>query len=254
MKAHFASEQVHHGGFGSPTPARLAPAVASETYEPAVYGASKRMNPVAAAASALVALGAVGMLLHIGNGHHRHHHGEHRLTVIELANLQPPPPPPPQAAPKVQPPQESPSEVVTPPPIIVTPTAPAPVIASPAPVPVSVGHSALEVKGPSAPAPIAQDVANAGDLSAKMISATPPTYPLDARRAKEQGVVVLSVLLSADGRVSDISVSSGSGHESLDRAALRAVRHWRWSPTVRNGSAMLVRGLVTIPFVLRSQD
>ncbi|MDB5712703.1 MAG: hypothetical protein JWO15_100 [Sphingomonadales bacterium] len=252
MKAHFASEQVHHGSFGSPTPAKPVLAVASETYEPAVYGASKRMNPAAAAASALVALGAVGMLLHIGNGHHRHHHRQNRLTVIELANLQPPPPPPPQSAPKVQPPRESPSEVVIPPPIMVTPTAPAPFIASPAPVPVSVGHGPAEVQGPSVPAPPAQDVANAGDLSAKMISATPPTYPLDARRSKEQGVVVLSVILSPDGRVSDISVSSSSGHESLDRAALRAVRHWRWSPTIRNGNAMMVRGLVTIPFVLRT--
>ena len=75
---------------------------------------------------------------------------------------------------------------------------------------------------------------------------------MDARRSKEQGTVVLSVMLSVDGRVADIAISKSSGSNSLDRAALSAVKHWRWAPMIRNGNPVLVRGLVTIPFVLRA--
>ena len=36
----------------------------------------------------------------------------------------------------------------------------------------------------------------------------------------------------------------------LDKAALDAVRRWRWSPMLRDGQAVAVRGLVEIPFTL----
>jgi protein TonB len=68
----------------------------------------------------------------------------------------------------------------------------------------------------------------------------------------EQGTVVLSVVVSEQGSVSDISIFRSSGSERLDHAALRAVRRWRWSPTFRDGSAVLVQGLVKIPFLLRT--
>lgn len=80
-----------------------------------------------------------------------------------------------------------------------------------------------------------------------MIAADPPRYPVESRRKREQGTVVLMVILGADGSVADISVSKSSGFERLDKAALSAVRRWKWSPTRRDGAAVMVRGLVEIP-------
>lgn len=84
-----------------------------------------------------------------------------------------------------------------------------------------------------------------------MIAASPPAYPTEARRRREQGVVKLAVLVGEDGRVETVSVAASSGSYHLDRAALGAVRRWRWSPVIRDGSAVMVRGFVTIPFVLK---
>jgi protein TonB len=48
-----------------------------------------------------------------------------------------------------------------------------------------------------------------------------------------------------------VSVSRSSGFARLDKAALDAVRRWRWSPLVRGGVPVMVRGIVDIPFVLQ---
>jgi protein TonB len=102
------------------------------------------------------------------------------------------------------------------------------------------------------PAPAPPAVADLGDLSASMVSARPPSYPLASRRAREQGTVVISVRLGPDGRVGEASIARSSGYDRRDQAALEAVRRWRWSPTVRAGAQVEVVGLVRIPFVLRT--
>jgi protein TonB len=91
----------------------------------------------------------------------------------------------------------------------------------------------------------------AKDLGTRMISAVPPRYPTESRRQREQGTVVLELTLDADGRVAHIAVARSSGFSRLDEAALRAVRKWRWAPTMRDGQAVMVQGLVEIPFVLK---
>ncbi|MCJ2184421.1 energy transducer TonB, partial [Novosphingobium sp. 1949] len=113
---------------------------------------------------------------------------------------------------------------------------------------------AAPVANESAPvqAAAASSTVEGGDLSSRLLAAQPPSYPVESRRAHEQGTVQLLVLVGTDGRVSEISLASSSGSDRLDKAALRAVRHWRWMPTLRGGVAVLVRGIVTIPFVLRS--
>ncbi|HWU03496.1 MAG TPA: energy transducer TonB, partial [Novosphingobium sp.] len=100
----------------------------------------------------------------------------------------------------------------------------------------------------AAPAPAGP--VSGGDLSAKRIVTVNPVYPLESRRQREMGTVVLNLLLGTDGRVSEISVATSSGFARLDRAALDAVRKWRWAPTTRNGEPVMVRGIVPIPFVL----
>ena len=48
-------------------------------------------------------------------------------------------------------------------------------------------------------------------------------YPLAARRAHLEGVVVLRMRLAADGRVLGVRMSRSSGHSVLDEAALASV-------------------------------
>ncbi|WP_157216679.1 energy transducer TonB [Flavisphingomonas formosensis] len=167
--------------------------------------------------------------------------------VVEL--LQDKPPPPPSAA-KPEPAKPTPVAIVVPQPIV-------PVVA-PAPPPVTVTDTpppprAVIVAPAAPPQPaVPAGPVDAGDLASKMIAGDPPRYPIESRRKHEQGTVWLTVLVGLDGRVSDISVARSSGSSRLDEAALAAVKRWRWSPTMRNGAPVMVRGTVDIPFVLQS--
>ncbi|RVU03646.1 energy transducer TonB [Novosphingobium umbonatum] len=182
---------------------------------------------------------------------------KHERHVVTMDLSVTPPPPPPQSVPQPEAAQTA----------AVAAQAAAPVeqVAAPvAPVSLSVEQPSAPVAAPQpiAPAPVVAAApaaparpagpAEGGDLSAKMVSFVAPSYPLESRRKREEGTVVLSLLLSAEGRVADISVSSSSGFARLDNAALEAVRKWRWSPLMRDGQAVMVRGLVRIPFVIKA--
>lgn len=65
---------------------------------------------------------------------------------------------------------------------------------------------------------------------ADYLSNPKPNYPRLARLRRQEGVVVLSVRVTADGLPAEVRVKRGSSFELLDEAALRAVRHWRFTP------------------------
>lgn len=58
----------------------------------------------------------------------------------------------------------------------------------------------------------------------------PPKYPRRARRRGLEGIVLLEALIDISGRVADLRLFTSSGHPVLDRAALKAVSNWRFSP------------------------
>lgn len=62
-----------------------------------------------------------------------------------------------------------------------------------------------------------------------------PRYPVTALRRGEGGTVVLRVNVGADGVPDDIAVARRSGSRDLDRAAMLAMRDWRFKPATRNG-------------------
>jgi periplasmic protein TonB len=164
------------------------------------------------------------------------------LTVVTMIELQQTPPPEPKEESKpveqVKPQVTTPVQIVQAP-IVTTTPIPAVVHAAPPPPPV-----------PAAPAAPMGPV-SVSDLGAKMISMVPPSYPVECRRRKEQGTVFLTVVLAIDGTVSEVHIARSSGSERLDKAALQAVRKWRWSPTIRNGAPVMVQGTVDIPFILK---
>jgi TonB family protein len=58
-----------------------------------------------------------------------------------------------------------------------------------------------------------------------------PQYSDEARKAKYQGVVVLMVIITLDGRATDIHVAKSPGL-GLDEKAIEAVRQWKFRPAV----------------------
>lgn len=75
-------------------------------------------------------------------------------------------------------------------------------------------------------------------------------YTDDARRRGLTGDVVLEIVITRDGSVSDVSVTRGLG-AGLDERAVAAVRQWRFSPARRNGEAVDVIVEVAVEFSLR---
>ena len=65
-----------------------------------------------------------------------------------------------------------------------------------------------------------------------------PTYPDEARRQGQEGVVLLSVDVDSSGRVNELNIKQSSGYALLDDSAVRAVRRWRFEPA-RVGSLTL---------------
>ena len=75
-------------------------------------------------------------------------------------------------------------------------------------------------------------------------------YPVASLRQREQGRVLLNVLVDANGNVQRIEIARSSGHASLDAAARDAVRNAHFKPVLENGKAIAAWGLVPIEFRL----
>ena len=78
-----------------------------------------------------------------------------------------------------------------------------------------------------------------------------PLYPELARKAKLTGRVILEAVVLKDGSVSDIKVlrtpRPGMGFE---KAAMDAVKQWRFRPALQNGVAVDVYFTVVVEFEL----
>ena len=78
-----------------------------------------------------------------------------------------------------------------------------------------------------------------------------PIYPARARRAGEEGNVMVRVLIDVTGRPAQVSLQTSSGHAELDQSAISAVRAAQFRPYAEGGLTQAVWVLVPINFVLR---
>jgi periplasmic protein TonB len=85
-------------------------------------------------------------------------------------------------------------------------------------------------------------------LTGTAIERKTPAYPPLARQIRLQGSVVVEVVVSPEGRVE--SARALSGHPLLTKAAVDAANGWRFHPTLLNGIAVRVTGLITFNFNL----
>ena len=91
------------------------------------------------------------------------------------------------------------------------------------------------------------------DREAEPIARLQPTYPPEAFRAGEEGIVLVRAEIDASGMPSQVEVANGSGSRELDRAAVEAVRKWRFEPAVRNGKRVASTVQVPVDFKLDRQ-
>jgi protein TonB len=81
-----------------------------------------------------------------------------------------------------------------------------------------------------------------------LVERVEPEYPPFAVRAHVQGVVILEAVVDREGRVEDLRVLRSI--PLLDRAAIDAVRQWRYSPLLLNGKPERFVLTVTVSFRL----
>ncbi|PZN31328.1 MAG: energy transducer TonB [Proteobacteria bacterium] len=78
-----------------------------------------------------------------------------------------------------------------------------------------------------------------------------PRYPPQSRRLREQGLVVLRVLIDEAGKARRIEIQSSSGYARLDAAAREAVERAAFRPYIENGAPRQALVLIPIEFSLQ---
>ncbi len=165
------------------------------------------------------------------------------IPPVEIAQIdkpkdvdKPPPPPPKleEIKPYVPPPefvdiqqQEAPTNAIATVTTVQQPPVQAPVTAAPAPAPV-VGTNIKP--DPKHPLKIGEDY-----------------YPDASKRANEEGRCIVTVTVSADGKITNEAIQTSSGFPRLDEACLKGVHGQRMIPATENGKP--VEKTVALPIV-----
>jgi protein TonB len=85
-------------------------------------------------------------------------------------------------------------------------------------------------------------------MAAKLIRQIRPEYPPMAKITRTQGIVRLTASIGIDGAIQNLQLMSG--HPFLIKAAMDAVRQWRYSPTLLNGQPVEVVTTIEVNFTL----
>ncbi len=84
--------------------------------------------------------------------------------------------------------------------------------------------------------------------AARLIYQPKPEYPELARMTRTEGAVEFEAVIGKDGTIEELKVLKG--HPLLVKAALEAVRQWRYQPTLLNGEPIEVVTEITVTFKL----
>ncbi len=193
----------------------------------------------------------------------------HRIDFIRMPEAAEPPPPrrvripPPPPAPPKRPPAVSSAttdfrtnvrELPLPLPglKIETPLAPALTLEAPKLPPLLVaGEPGGKGKGMVRMPPPSTGYIWASEL--EPVVQTPPLYPPSALRRHLQGYVILEFTVTETGAVEAPRVVEARPAGVFERAALRAIRRWRFRPRLRNGRPVAVRVREKLEFRLRKR-
>jgi TonB family protein len=97
-----------------------------------------------------------------------------------------------------------------------------------------------------APAEKPQAQVSAEVMQKLLVHRVEPTYPAEARKANLQGIIALDVVVGRDGSV--VKMHALNGPEVLARAAMDALRWWKFEPYRVNGEPAVVETTVAVEF------
>jgi protein TonB len=81
-----------------------------------------------------------------------------------------------------------------------------------------------------------------------LIKRVQPEYPAQARQMRLEGKVELQASISKTGSITAVKQVSGDG--TLGRAAIDAVRQWKYKPYYLNGEPIEIQTQITVNFKL----
>jgi protein TonB len=82
----------------------------------------------------------------------------------------------------------------------------------------------------------------------------PPAYPRGPKQAGIEGYVTMAVTIRPDGTVSDVSVLESKPRRLFDKAAVDAMKRWKFRPKVVDGNPVSQRARQTIEFKLGAKS
>jgi periplasmic protein TonB len=92
-----------------------------------------------------------------------------------------------------------------------------------------------------------QFIPTTGTLAPVLISRVSPRYTREAYDAGIEGLVILEVVINADGSVRVVKVVKGLGM-GLDQKAAEAAEKWRFKPAEKDGNPIAITGRVELYF------
>lgn len=88
----------------------------------------------------------------------------------------------------------------------------------------------------------------AGVIAGSKIGGVDPRYPIEARRNRVQGMVMLEATINKAGEIDNLQIISGP--KELRESAFDAVKTWRYKPYLLNGQPVAVRTQVNVIYQL----
>ena len=85
-------------------------------------------------------------------------------------------------------------------------------------------------------------------MQGNRISGPMPKYPVEAKKKKVQGTVVLDAIIGKDGKIKNLKAVSGP--KILQKSALKAVRLWLYKPYLLNGNPVEVKTVINVTYSL----
>lgn len=85
-------------------------------------------------------------------------------------------------------------------------------------------------------------------IAGNRIGGNDPKYPIEAKKEKVQGTVVLNAVISKDGSIEKLTVVSGP--KELRKSAADAVRTWKYKPYLLNGQPVRVETAIHVTYSL----
>ena len=161
-----------------------------------------------------------------------------------------PPPPPPQEEAVVKSPEPEPAPAPVTPPVPTPATQQVATVTAPA-VAVPNAPPGDAVVAPPSAAPSAPMHGKYLEVSQPAyLKRNDPEYPARARRARQQGTVVLALFINELGGLDKVELVQSSGHAALDEAALAAEKKSRFRPAYHGNQPVPSRAEVPYHFKL----